>query len=74
MTLEQHTTPEKVAALLCVSRDVIWRMCRDGTLPSVQVGKFRRIPVSAVEEWLAGEGRGTVAPVSDLDERRRANG
>ena len=44
---------EKVAALLDVSRTKVFELIRSGELRSLKIGGSRRIPLSAVEEYLA---------------------
>jgi excisionase family DNA binding protein len=46
--------PEEVAAELRIARRRIFEMIREGTLPSVKIGKSRRISRQAVEAYIAG--------------------
>lgn len=43
-----------VARYLAISRSQVYRLIEDGTLPSVMIGKSRRIPVGAVLELAGG--------------------
>lgn len=43
--------PEKAADALGCSRATLYRWMADGTVPSVKVGRLRRIPVIALEQW-----------------------
>jgi excisionase family DNA binding protein len=43
---------EKVAALLDVSRTKVFELIASGELRSVKIGGSRRIPLSAIEEYL----------------------
>jgi excisionase family DNA binding protein len=67
--IEQHYTAREIADQLKVSESAILRACRDGKLRSFVVpgGRSRRIPESAVEEWLnAGAEGSRLAPVTEL--------
>jgi excisionase family DNA binding protein len=48
--------PEKVAELLDISRSKVYEMLATGDLPSVLIGRCRRIPVEALRTWLTGQG------------------
>jgi excisionase family DNA binding protein len=39
---------------LAVSRATLYRMVRRGDIPTVRIGTAVRVPVSALERWLAG--------------------
>ena len=45
--------PEEAAHELRCSRTHIYRLLADGTLPSRQIGKLRRIPRAAIEAMAA---------------------
>ena len=45
----------QVAALLQVSRPIVYEMCKDGRLQSISVGRSIRIPRSAVEAFIADQ-------------------
>jgi excisionase family DNA binding protein len=47
-------TPEQAAAELQIARRRIFEMIADGTLPSVKIGKSRRISRAALEEYVQG--------------------
>jgi excisionase family DNA binding protein len=47
-------TPEQAAAELQIARRRIFEMVGDGTLRSVKIGKSRRIPRAALEEYVKG--------------------
>lgn len=49
-------TVEEVAGELRIARRRIYEMIRTGELPSVKIGKSRRITRAAVEEYVAGLG------------------
>lgn len=46
-------TPGEVAETLGVNRSTIYALLRDGAFPSVFIGRARRIPLQAIEEWIA---------------------
>jgi excisionase family DNA binding protein len=47
-------TPEQAAAELQIARRRIFEMIADGTLPSVKIGKSRRITRTALEDYVKG--------------------
>jgi excisionase family DNA binding protein len=47
-------TPEQAAAELHIARRRIFEMIADGTLPSVKIGKSRRIARTALEDYVRG--------------------
>jgi excisionase family DNA binding protein len=47
-------TVEEAAAELRIARRRIFEMCADGTLPSLKIGKSRRISRAALEEYVKG--------------------
>jgi excisionase family DNA binding protein len=46
-------TAEEVAELLSVPRTWVYRAARDGALPSVRCGRYRRFDVSDVDRWIS---------------------
>ncbi|KGF06288.1 hypothetical protein HMPREF1631_02075 [Arcanobacterium sp. S3PF19] len=50
----QFLTVAEVAQLARVSRMTIYRMVHSGELPAVRVGSSYRVPMSAVQQLLAG--------------------
>jgi excisionase family DNA binding protein len=52
----------EVARILRISRGLLWRLLVTGELPSVKIGKCRRIPRQAVDAYirrlLAEQNRG----------------
>lgn len=40
---------------LAVSRATLYRMVQRGEIPTVRIGTAVRVPVSALERWLAGQ-------------------
>jgi excisionase family DNA binding protein len=47
-------TPEQAANELQIARRRIFEMIADGTLPSIKIGKSRRITRAALEEYVKG--------------------
>jgi excisionase family DNA binding protein len=47
-------TAEQAAAELQIARRRIFEMVADGTLPSVKIGKSRRISRAALQEYVKG--------------------
>ena len=45
-------TPEEAADALGVGRSTIYDLMRLKILPSVKLGRARRIPVAALREWV----------------------
>ncbi len=48
-----YTVPE-VAELLGVSKGLVYKMCDDGRLPTIDAGRRRVVPKVALERVLAG--------------------
>ena len=46
------TTQEAMTAL-CLSRSSLSKLLLSGEIPSITVGRSRRIPLKALEEWIA---------------------
>jgi excisionase family DNA binding protein len=73
--MEQHHSPGQVAAKLDLHPQTVRRHIRQGTLRSVKVGRARRIPESAVRDWI-GKSSGTSLAFPDpepiSDGQRRA--
>jgi excisionase family DNA binding protein len=54
MTLEQHYTVTEIAGLLKCHPETVRRLCDRNQLRSIRVGTNRRIPESAVTEYMDG--------------------
>ena len=59
-------TAEEVAELLSVPRTWVYRAAREGALPSVRCGRYRRFDESDVDRWIneqkgSGDGARGVA-------------
>lgn len=48
-------TPEAGAYAIGVSRAQMFKMLADGTLPSIKIGRLRRVPVDALRQWIAAQ-------------------
>ncbi len=47
-------TPEQTASALSICRTKVYELLRTGQLKSVQIGSSRRIPVSALDDYVEG--------------------
>ena len=47
-------SPEEAAQLLGLSRSRVYELLRDAELPSIKIGRLRRIPRQAVHAYVAG--------------------
>ena len=45
-------TPEQAAEMLSLHRSMIYKLMASGELPSLKVGRARRIRLSDIEDWL----------------------
>ncbi len=45
-------TVEETATRLGIGRSLAYMMIQRGEIPSVKLGKLRRVPVAALDEWL----------------------
>lgn len=50
-------TPENLAKKLNVGRQAVYEGLRNGTIPSIRLGKRFVIPKSAIEAWLKTAGQ-----------------
>lgn len=53
MTAQLLNTPEGAAETLGLSRTKIFSLIKSGELRSVKIGRARRIPTEALEEYVA---------------------
>lgn len=58
VTTQQPHSPllvrvEEAARILSLGRSKIYELLGSGELPSVKCGKSRRIPLAALEQWVA---------------------
>jgi excisionase family DNA binding protein len=56
--LPEMLRPEEAAAVLGVSKGLVYELCRRGDLASVRLGRLLRIPRSAIESNLHVDQRG----------------
>lgn len=47
-------TVNEVAEMLGLSKDIVYRLAREGTLPSVKAGSRVLFHRPSIEKWLAG--------------------
>jgi excisionase family DNA binding protein len=50
-------TAAEVAAELRLSTEQVYRLCREGELPSIKVGSNRRIPRAALLAWISEQAK-----------------
>lgn len=65
-------TAEEVAARLQVPRTWVYRAAREGDLPSIRCGRYRRFDDADVDEWIARHRNGargltSFAPLSSAN-------
>lgn len=48
-------TPRQVQEMLGVGQRMIYRLLREGKIPSVRMGRLYRVPKAAVIDYLCGE-------------------
>ncbi|MHB1357149.1 MAG: helix-turn-helix domain-containing protein [Anaerolineae bacterium] len=53
MSQEELITPNEAAAYLKVPVVTVWRWCRQGTLPSVKIGKYWRVDKRELDRFIA---------------------
>lgn len=51
-------TVEEAAERLGIGKTLAWELVWDGVLPSVRLGRCVRIPLRALEDWIARAARG----------------
>jgi excisionase family DNA binding protein len=49
---ESLLTPKDVARRLAIGRTTVFLLLRSGQLPSVKIGRARRIPAAAVDDFI----------------------
>jgi excisionase family DNA binding protein len=52
MSTEQLLTAKQVAELLQITEAWVHEQARDGELPSIQLGRYRRFEASDVRAWI----------------------
>jgi len=45
-------TPQEAADALAIDRSTLYELLMSGTIPSIKIGRARRIPVRALEQWI----------------------
>lgn len=59
--------PEEAARLLDLGRSTLYQLIGGGELPSVTIGRARRIPLAALRAWIAARTSGGI-PSAPRDE------
>lgn len=60
-------TAAEAAVLLGISRAHLYGLLMRGEIPSIKIGRARRIPVSVIDEWVAKQlAEATEEAQSDL--------
>jgi excisionase family DNA binding protein len=48
-------SPQEAADALSINRTTLYALLMRGEIPSILIGRARRIPVRGLEEWIAGK-------------------
>ena len=64
-------TPEETFKLLGISRTHGYKMIASGELPSLKLGKLRRVPRQALEDWIAHKTTAAAPPAPANNSRHR---
>lgn len=67
---EQLLKVQEVMGLLNISRPIAYRLIKDGSLRSVKIGNARRIPESAIAEFIDAHTEGVAPKPVHLDNPR----
>jgi len=66
MTIEKLIQPEKrvltiqeASKVLRIGRDLTYDLVKDGTIPSIKLGRIYRVPIVQLNAYIAGERRAT---------------
>lgn len=54
-TLKRFYTPKEVAEIISISPITVQRMCLEGRLPALKIGREWRIPIEKSERWLENQ-------------------
>jgi excisionase family DNA binding protein len=60
--MDRLLTAEQVADRLGMRTGWVWAQAREGRIPHVQLGRYRRFRESAVEAWLEQLERASASP------------
>ena len=52
MAIEKHYTAREVAELLSLDYETVLQKAQTGEIPSIQIGRLRRIPESDLQRYL----------------------
>lgn len=53
---------EEVAQALNIGRSHAYALVLAGTIPSIRLGRSRRVPLAALERWIADQAAGSGTP------------
>jgi excisionase family DNA binding protein len=48
-------TPQEAAKALSINRTTLYALLMRGEIPSILIGRARRIPLHVLEDWIAGK-------------------
>lgn len=48
-------TPEEAFAMIGVGRSHGFKLIASGELPSIKIGRLRRVPIAALEQWIEAQ-------------------
>ncbi len=71
--------PHEAAELLGLGRSTVYELIASGAIPSITIGKSRRVPLEALRAWVRAQtdagAMGRVAPASPwmVDDERPGN-
>lgn len=51
LTADRLLTAEDLAARWQVKKSQVWRLAREGRIPAVEVGRYRRFLLDEIEKW-----------------------
>jgi excisionase family DNA binding protein len=61
VALKLLLTPAEASKALSINRSTLYALLASGQLPSLTIGRARRISVRALSEWIAAQERGDAA-------------
>lgn len=64
---------KEAATAMNLSRSFLYALVMRGEIPSIKIGRARRIPVSVIDEWIAKQvAEAAEEAQSDLSQERRS--
>jgi excisionase family DNA binding protein len=55
--VKRYYTPDETAEMIGVSRSAVYRLLRNGIIPSIRIGKRFVLPCAAVDKWFDSAGK-----------------